>query len=232
MIRRQTSQAELGLDSLTDTMTNMMGLIVLMLAVSAVVSSGMKITLLSQLTDPGVRRPIYLACRNRQVLFVHEGDQWQRALEQVCTDLEEVLGRKPTTSEALLEANRVGRSQSPDYDTMFVRELGRERGQQVYVIGVRFLPRASPSGSESPAAANGAHAPVTFSPAAEQAIASGDPENDYIDAFVFEDDFDTLRALQLKIKDRELKLGWRPMNRHQNPGLSETGVRGSVGAEQ
>ncbi len=81
MIRHPARSVEFDLDSLTDTMTNMMGLLLLMVAIAAVRSGGMKITLHQQLQDPGERTPIYLVCKNRHVLFMHRGNQWLRRVE-------------------------------------------------------------------------------------------------------------------------------------------------------
>jgi len=230
MIRHPARTAELGLDSLTDTMTNMMGLLLLMVAIAAVRSGGMKITLHQQLEDPGDRTPIYLVCKNREVVFMHRGDEWLHQLERVCQDKEAELGRPPTTSEALREANILGLQQSPDMRSQFVREIARDDGQEVYLIGVRFYLDddagrfVSDSEEQEP--------PVTFSRSALDALATADPSREYIDAFVYEGEFDTLQSLQQKAAERDLEFGWRVLHEDQNPGLSETGVRGTVGGSQ
>lgn len=230
MIRHPVRTIELNLDSLTDTMTNMMGVLLLMVAIVAVRSGGMKITLHQQLQDPGQRVPVYLVCRNRQVLFMHRGDEWMQQLRRVCQDLERKLGRPPTTSEALHEANLLAIQQSPDMRSQLVREVARAGGQEVYLIGARFYlnnDTAQPASELLPD-----KRPVIFSQAASEALASADPGREYIDAFVYEHEFETLRSLQQKAAERKLELGWRVLHEDQNPGLSETGVRGTIGGSQ
>lgn len=233
MIRHPAAQASLGLDSLTDTITNMMGLIILMVAITSIVSGGMKITLLRQLEDPGQRTPIYLVCRDGRVSYMHRGDGWMRELAQICGDMESRLGRKPSTSEALIEANLIGLQDISDYRPMFVRETIREPGGEAYVVGVRFLAADEPVGSGGAAggAARWESGGVAFTERAREAIAHADPAADYIDVFVGEDDFDTLRGLQEETESRGLRLGWRVLLRHQDPGLSETGTLNAVEGE-
>lgn len=223
MIRRQPTRTELNLDSLTDTMTNMVGMILLLVVGTVLISGGMKLQLLSELAEPGPRKPVYLVCKDGRVLFMHNGDQWKREMEQICNKLASRLKRKPTTSEALLECNRRHLTQTGDFQTTLVRETTREQGQDVYVIGIRFLPRGVKAGAQQ--------AP-TFSPAAKQAIEQADPATKYVDAFVYESGFDALQALQAKAKERKLPLGWRPILEHQSPGLSDTGVAGVIGGEE
>ncbi len=230
MIRHPTRTAELGLDSLTDTMTNMMGLLLLMVAIAAVRSGGMKITLHQQLEDPGNRTPIYLVCKGRRVVFMHRGDEWQHHLEQVCKDLESQFKSPPTTSEALHEANLLAVQQSPDMHSHFVRETARDGGQEVYLIGIRFYPDEEAGGPASDS--DERKCPVTFSLGALDALATADPSREYIDVFVYEGEFDTLRLLQQEAAKRGLKLGWRVLHKDQTPGLSETGESGEVGGEQ
>ena len=62
MIRRPPTSISLGLDSLTDLMTNMMGSILLMVGITSVMSGGMRLTLLSHWANPGQREPLYLVC--------------------------------------------------------------------------------------------------------------------------------------------------------------------------
>jgi len=223
MIRRTSTQPELRLESLTDTMTNMMGLILLMVVVTVLMSGGMRLVLLGELTDPAGRRPIYLVCKDGRVLYLHRGDQWQRELAQACKPLQERLGRKPTTTEALLEANRLGLGQCEDFQATYVREIARETGEEVYVIGIRFFPR-----TDGPKLQPG----EVLSSTASGAIADADPDEHYIDAFVYPTGTDALKALQALAKTRGLRSGWRPMLSHQNPGLSDYGVPGSVGGEE
>lgn len=223
MIRRTSTQPELRLESLTDTMTNMMGLILLMVVVAVLMSGGMRLVLLGELTDPAGRRPIYLVCKDGRVLYLHRGDQWHRELAQACKPLAERLGRKPTTTEALLEANRLGLGHSEDFQATYVREIARETGEEVYVIGIRFFLR-----TDGPEPAQG----EVFSPAAAAAVAEADPDQHYIDAFVYPTGTGALKALQALAKAPRLRLGWRPMLSHQNPGLSDYGVPGAVGGEE
>ena len=223
MIRRAAHAPELGLDSLTDTMTNMMGLILLMVIVSAIVSGGTRLVLLGQLADPAGKQPVYLVCKDGRVLFVHRGNAWKRDLSGVCADLRSHLGRKPTTGEALIESNTRGLCRDSDLRPTFVRERAREAGRDVYVIGIRFHPR------QRGALSRGQRVPTA---AAARVLATLDPGTHYVDAFVYQSGVDALKWLQAYAKDRGLSLGWRPMLRHQNPGLSDYGVPGTVGAEQ
>jgi hypothetical protein len=242
MIRRPPTPISLGLDSLTDLMTNMMGLILLMVGITSVMSGGMRLTLLSHWANPGQREPLYLVCTADRIRFMHRGDRWLEELGQVCRQLEGELGRRPTTGEAIREANRVGLGHSPDFHPMFVREVARQQGQEVYLIGIRFLPRdPADSGSDVPVTASLArrhvHPPVAelrrggaggpeWSSSAIEALAAADPDATYLDVFVYEDGFDTLVWLQQEAEQRQLRLFWRPMLTHQAPGLSETGFVG------
>lgn len=223
MIRRESTQPDLGLDSLTDTMTNMMGLILLMVVTSVAMSGGMRLVLLGELTDPGGRKPLHLVCKDGQVLYMHQGDEWTRALERVCAGLASRLGHKPTTSEAILEANRTGLCGTPDFRASFVREVAKEAGREVHVIGIRFFPRTA-----APVGEHGAW----LSTAAAQALAKAGAGTHYVDAFVYQSGADALKRLQALAKKRKLRLGWRPVLTHQVPGLSDYGVPGSVGARE
>ncbi|MGD9127046.1 MAG: hypothetical protein PVH19_06675 [Planctomycetia bacterium] len=227
MIRHPSRTAELGLDSLNDTMTNMMGLLLLMVAITVVRSGGMKITLHHQLEDPGKRTPIYLVCKDNKVFLMHRGNEWLKELDRVCKDVESRLERLPTTSEVLLEANLVGTQQSPDMKSHFVREIAPINGQEVYLIGIRFYPNDEPSNLSSHSEDKPSSA--TFTPNVLDALANADPSHEYVDAFVYETEFDTLDALQRKAAEHKLALGWRILHENQHPGLSETGIRGAVG---
>lgn len=228
MIRHRPQHAELGLDSLTDTMTNMVGLILLMVAITSIVSGGMRITLARSLNDPGQRTPIHLMCQDRRVLLMQRGNQWKEGLAQACRELESRLGRKPTTGEALVEANTLGASPSPDCRAIYVREPAWHRGGRVYVIGIRFLASRPAEGVEPLPSDAPTKRDVIFSPSAAEAIASADPEREYVDAFVCEGDLETLEALQQRIQERKLHLSWRALDRYQNPGLSDFGFRSGV----
>jgi len=223
MIRRESTQPDLGLDSLTDTMTNMMGLILLMVVTSVAMSGGMRLVLLGELADPAGRRPLYLVCKDGRILYMHQGDGWKRELDRVCAQWAAQLGRKPSTSEAILEANRLSLCQTPDFRASFHREAVMERGREVYVIGIRFFPRERAPGRKT---MDG------FTPAAAQALARAEPATHYVDAFVYQSGADALKRLQAFAKKRKLRLGWRPMLTHQVPGLSDYGVPGSVGGEE
>lgn len=232
MIRRTQEHAELGLDSLTDTMTNMMGLILLMVAIVSVVSGGMQFALLSHWTDPGNRTPIYFVCTPSRILFMHRDGNWQDDLARACQDLESQLSRPPTTGEALLEANQRGLTDPSDLKPIFVREIARENGQEVYVVGLRFLPHKDAADSHVAESVRQQNLEAALTPAAKEALAAADPKQHFIDAFVYEDAFDTLLTLQQLAKDCQLELGWRPMLAHQNPGLSELGTSGTIGGGQ
>ena len=226
MIRRTATLPELNIDSLTDMMTNTTGLILLMVVVSSIITGGIKITLLHQLRDPGNKKPIYLVCRNDQVLFMHRGDQWAEELADACGQLENRLGRKPTTSEALAEVNRFGFPLSPDVDSVYVREVIRERGRKMHVIGVRFL------ACDIPVEQNDSDMQESdrsvFTPAARRAFDDANASTEYLDLFVYEDEFDTLLAVQKAAEQRGLGVGWRVLLEHENPGLSETGIPGHI----
>jgi len=218
MIRRPATSAELNLDSLTDTMTNMMGLILLLVVGSVTVSGGMKLVLLGQMVDPGDKTPIYFVCRQGQVLYMHRGDRWKTELTRVCKDLESRLGRRPTTSEAILEANRLGLCQTGDLHAMFVRETAFEQGQEMHVVGVRFLARRRGPG-EKPAPG--------LSRRAAEAFDRADPKTDFVYAFVYDNDPGAVEAFQVfgqEAKKRGLWQGWRPIQDTQDPGLSDSGV--------
>lgn len=223
MIRRAPTRTELCIDSLTDTMTNMIGMILLMVVGVVLLSGGIKLRLVSGSTDPGQRRPLYLVCRDGRVLFMHRAGEWKQELQRLCEDWERRTKRRPTTTEALQEANRRQLCRTGDLQAIFVREVVRERGQEIYVIGVRFLPldeavTAAPS--------------QVFTPQAERIIERADPETEYIDAFVCDSGFDALVALQEKARQRKLALGWRPILEHQHPGLSDHGLPGTVEGER
>ena len=227
MIRRPSTSPDLGLDSLTDTMTNMMGLILLMVVITVIMSGGMRLVLLGELADPQGRTPVHVVCKDNRVLYMHKGDQWRRELERVCDSLASQLARKPNTSEALLEANRLRLCETDDFAATFVRERASEAGRRVFVIGIRFFPKPAVS---SPT--DLAQQVVTYSPAALRAIAEAEPDSHYLDAFVYESGAGALKALQARAKQLRLRLGWRPMLSQQTPGLSERGVPGAVGGEQ
>ncbi len=108
----------------------------------------------------------------------------------------------------------------------FVREIARIDGQPSYLIGIRFFP--DNDAERSAAAADQAKPVVAFTQSALDALASADPAHEYIDAFVYEGEFDALHLLQQKAAARNVKLGWRVLHEDQDPGLSETGIRGGV----
>ena len=221
MIRRRATSTELNLDSLTDTMTNTMGLILLLVVGTVMVSGGMKIVLMGQMQDPRGRIPIYVVCKDSRVYYMYHGNDWKLELARVCGDLESRLGRKPSTSETLLETNKLGLCHTADYRAMFVREVTYEHGQALHVIGIRFLQRESASNS------GGAE---LFSEAASQALSQADPERDYIYAFVYETGADALKALEGYAKQHNIEYGWRPIKEMQNPGLSDSGLPGWIGS--
>jgi len=210
-------------------MTNMMGLILLMVVITVIMSGGMRLVLLGELADPQGRTPVYVVCKDDTVHYMHTGDQWKRELSRACDELAAQLGRRPTTSEALLEANRLRLCETDDFAATFVRERTSEAGRRVFVIGIRFFAKpASPSGRAADASRQGG----TYTPAALRAIAEAKPASHYIDAFVYESGASALKALQARAKELGLRLGWRPMLTQQTPGLSESGVPGAVGGEQ
>lgn len=229
MIRRPSTSPDLGLDSLTDTMTNMMGLILLMVVITVTMSGGMRLVLLGELADPQGRTPVYVVCKDNAVLYMHKGDQWKRELKRVCDELASQLGSKPTTSEALLEANRSRLCETDDFAATFVRERTNEAGRRVFVIGIRFFAKSAPPASRRSGVKQ---QEVAYTPTALRAIAEAEPSSHYLDAFVYESGAGALKALQTRAKGLRLRLGWRPMLDHQTPGLSERGVPGAVGGEQ
>ncbi len=223
MIRRPSTAPELGLDSLTDTMTNMMGVILLMVVVTVIMSGGMRLVLLGQLSDPVGKTPLYLVCRDGRIRFLHNGNAWQRELAQLCAELERSLGRKPTTSEAIVEANRRGLCKGSDLAPTFVREKVRENGREVYVVGLRFHPRTDkPAPGPMP----------LLTPAAAKALAAFDPKRQYIDTFLYQSGIDAFKTLQARAKEHHWSLGWRPMLAYQTPGLSDYGMPGTVGGDR
>ncbi len=223
MIRRPASSPELGLDSLTDALTNMMGLILLLVVITAAMSGGMRLMLLGELADPVGKTPVYLVCRRGRVWFMHEGENWRRALAALCGRLAKQLRRKPTASEAIHAANRRGLCRDSDLIPTFVREKVREAGREVFVVGVRFHFRPQPKPRAKP---------PLYSPAAARALARFDPARQYIDAFVYPSGVDAFKALQARAKKQRWSVGWRPMLSYQTPGLSNYGLPGAVGSEQ
>ena len=221
MIRHGATSAELNLDSLTDTMTNTMGLILLLVVGTVMVSGGMKVVLLGQMQDPRGKIPIYVVCKGNHVFYMHHGNDWKLELTRVCNDLENRLGRKPSTSEALLEINKLGLCDTADYKAMFVREVMHEHGQALHVIGTRFLRRDSASDSGRV---------EVFREATSQALSQADPERDYVYAFVYGTGADALAALEGYAKQHNIEFGWRPIKEMQNPGLSDSGLPGWIGS--
>ena len=219
MIRRAATASEMNYNSLTDTMTNTMGAVLLLVVGSAIVSGGMKLVLLGQMQDPGSKAPVYMVCKDGHVYYVHHGNDWKLELGRVCGDLESRLGRKPSTSEALLELNGLGLCQTADHRAMFVREVAYEHGRALYVVGIRFLQKES---SSEPGRDE------VFSVAASQSLSQADPEKDYIYAFVYETGTDALKALEGYAKERNIKFGWRPIQAMQSPGLSDSGLAGWI----
>ena len=218
MMHRGTITPEGNLDSLTDTLTNTMGLILLLVIGTVLVSGGMKLVLLGQMEDPGDRTPVYVTCRDGRVHYLHRGDEWKRRIAEVCRDLEGRIDRPPGTSEALRELNRLRPCDTPDYRAVFVREQLHEGGQDVYVIGIRFLPHQRRDTSE----------PGAFSPATAEAFSRLNPAEDYVYALVYETGADVLAQIEEYARERGIRLGWRPIEEGQNPGLSDTGLPGWI----